>query len=360
MSVYWLLFAVPSFFALIGKRRNENQRNYFSINLDPLWIIVGITLVFFIGFRYEIGGDWDSYLFNFNTVKDYSLQQILQHRDPGYYFLNWISHKLNWGIIGVNFLCAMFFVASTVFFCRHLPRPFLAMSSAIPYLITVVSIGYTRQGVALGFTMMALVMLQRKSYLFFYLFGALATTFHMTSLIVFPIAMLAYSRNRIISFILLSATGLLISFFFLSEFANSLIENYLNEGMQSSGALLRLFMIGIPSLLFILTKSRLNISEQHKILWNMYSIISLLLLAVYFFSPSSTAVDRIALYFLPIILVTFSYMPDLFILKRKKLDTLIIILIITFNFLIYFVWLNFAVHSKYWVPYKNFFSNFYL
>jgi hypothetical protein len=52
-----------------------------------------------------------------------------------------------------------------VSFCRTQPRPWLALTLAFPYLVVVVAMGYTRQGVAIGLEMLALLALERDRLL---------------------------------------------------------------------------------------------------------------------------------------------------------------------------------------------------
>lgn len=66
----------------------------------------------------------------------------------------------------------------------------------------------------------------------------------------------------------------------------------------------------------------------------------------------STALDRMALYFIPLQLVVFSYLPSL--LKGSKQTWTF--LIILYYALILFVWINFAKHAQYWLPYQIGFS----
>ena len=73
-------------------------------------------------------------------------------------------------------------------------------------------------------------------------------------------------------------------------------------------------------------------------------------------SDSSAAIDRLALYLLPLQLVVFSYLPDAFT-NDKELKKLIILFIVSYYGLVLFVWLNFGVHSQEWLPYKNILIN---
>jgi hypothetical protein len=68
---------------------------------------------------------------------------------------------------------------------------------------------------------------------------------------------------------------------------------------------------------------------------------------LYFILPSSTAVDRLALYALPLQVVVMSRLP---ILIRSEFAGKA--LIISYCSAILFVWLNFGANAMGWVPYR--------
>ena len=66
-------------------------------------------------------------------------------------------------------------------------------------------------------------------------------------------------------------------------------------------------------------------------------------------SPSTTAVDRVALYVLPIQIAVLSRVPGGLLSEfTGKLA------VIGYSLAVQFVWLNFAAHADYWVPYRFF------
>ena len=115
-------------------------------------------------------------------------------RDPGYLIIQWVSEYFGWGIIGVNVICALIFSIGLSVFCRSLPRPLLALSVSIPYLVIVVAMGYTRQGVALGLAMIGLVALARNQNRWFVFWVILGVTMHA---VLYFLLLLAQQPNRI-------------------------------------------------------------------------------------------------------------------------------------------------------------------
>ena len=86
--------------------------------------------------------------------------------------------------------------------------------------------------------------------------------------------------------------------------------------------------------------------HNHLCEWRSFSIVAFALLIALLLSPSSTAVDRIALYIIPLQIVILSRLYRIF--KRPNTGKTITVL---YAAMVQFTWLNLAVHSKYWVPY---------
>ena len=64
--------------------------------------------------------------------------------------------------------------------------------------------------------------------------------------------------------------------------------------------------------------------------------------------PSTTVVDRLSLYLIPLQLAVLPRLAYLF--GRRSFGRFLVML---YAALVLFVWLNFATHSEYWVPYRT-------
>ena len=64
---------------------------------------------------------------------------------------------------------------------------------------------------------------------------------------------------------------------------------------------------------------------------------------------SSTATDRVALYFLPIQMYVFAHLPRLATTIRVR--TFIVLGVVVYYIAVMYVWLNYAQSAKWWVPY---------
>lgn len=351
MWPYWLLFLIPAMAAVLKPWRRASPMPTRLLDWGVEWVAAMLVLALMIGWRHEVGGDWFNYFNMLDRVRGSSLAEVLESPDPGYELVNWISLELDWGVYGVNIFCGLVLALGLVHFCRAMPRPWLALAVAVPYLVIVVGMGYSRQGVALGCAMMGMVALMRRKTWPFVLWVLLGVTFHKTAVILLPIAALANTRNRWWTALWVGVVTVGAYQLFLQDSVDNLVSGYIEAQYQSQGALVRLVMNALPAALLLLLRKRFQFTAIEAPLWRWLAFISLGLLVVLFVSPSSTAVDRIALYMLPLQLVVFAHLPDA-LGSRQRSNQQWVTLVVLYYALVNFVWLNFAGHSEYWLPYR--------
>jgi len=238
-------------------------------------------------------------------------------------------------------------------FCMHQPRPWLALCVAAPYLVIVVGMGYTRQSAALGFIMLALTAISHGRLFQYCIWILVGATLHKTALIMLPLMVFGVKKHKI--FILIAGTifGLLLYYFFLIEVIAILTQNYIENEYDAAGALIRLLMNVIPATIFLSFRNRFALNATEKDFWTGVSVFALALLFLYFISPSSTAVDRIGLYLIPLQLFVMSRLPDVFGTFGAR-NPIINYLIIMYSFLVLITWIFFSSNSESWIPYKSF------
>jgi len=343
MLTYWLMYLVPSIITLYVGSKTQ-------IKLIP-WVFIGFIFIILVGLRYEVGGDWGNYLRNYQDMQGLSLVEILRYGDPGHQFFTWLSQRWNLGIYGINVLYGTIFIIGLVKFSRQMTYPWLALTVAIPYLIIVVAMGYSRQGVAIGLFLLAIVYLQEGKFKTYVLLILIAALFHKTALVLLPLGVFIYGKGGMIFRILMiipvayGAWDML-----LADAQQNLWKNYVEAQMQSEGAKIRVAMNLIPSLLLLIYRKEWKKSFDDYQFWFWIALGSIISIALVGFA--STAVDRVALYFIPIQLVVFARLPYL---ARKNISPSVTkILVVIMYSLVFFVWLNYATHAKYWLPYQNF------
>lgn len=313
------------------------------------WLVVIFTLIVLIGFRHNVGGDWYTYLTHLHHIKKMSFYEAATYSDPGYYILNWLVGRYGGDIYWVNFFCAVIVMFGVSYFAKRQPLPWLALLVAIPYLLVVVAMGYTRQSAALGLALVGLAELgsQRvRNFVFWVVLGAL---FHKSALLLLPIAALAAAKNRIWTAVWVGVTGAVAVNSLLLDSADALWTNYVEAEYSSQGGLIRVLMNAVPSIILLVFRDKLYLSSGEKKLWVWMSAFSLV--SVSLVSYSSTAVDRVALYFIPIQMYVFARVP--FLAANIQQCKGLMMTVVAYYALVLFVWLNFAAHSFAWLPYQN-------
>jgi hypothetical protein len=350
MILYWILFGLCAGLAILsgsGGSGPNGRRRASTLGL----ITMGVAIAVMIGLRFKVGGDWNNYVGHFHHAGFMQLGTILTQPDPGYYSLNWLAHAIGVGIWAVNLVCAAIFTWGLIAFSRSLPQPWLALVVAVPYLIIVVAMGYTRQGVAIGFVMLGLVALQRNSVIKFVIWVAFAVTFHKTAVIVLPLVALSRVRNRVPTFFLLAALGYMLYHLFLNPEMDELVSAYVDAEYNSQGALVRVAMTVFPAIIFLLNRRRFHVPEDQAKLWRNFSFAALICLPALYLLPSSTVVDRLALYLIPLQLFVFAWLPRAFQSGRHS-NSQLMLGVILYSAAVQFVWLDYADNAKAWIPYQ--------
>ncbi len=359
MTAYWLYFFIPlagviSPLVLVGRARLIG------------WALLLLVSVIFLGLRNEIGGDWDNYLHFSERTASENFSFVFQSRDSGYVLLNWISAKWGWGIFGTNLACAGLFLGGLAFFCNRQPHPILAWLVATPYLIVVVGMGYTRQSVAIGLAMAAINFLEQKRGWKFLGLILVAATFHKSALLLLPLVLflvtkdvvdrsLSVFRRGLVSRSVLGGSfvgitlvvGLAARHFdlFVSEFQSYILSGNWN----SEGGVMRAAMNVIPALFLIINWRRWSVAFGSGNLWLG---LSLLALVVFFSAPFiSTFADRIGLYLICLQIYVVSRVPVL--IEDNIFRGLVTAGVSCLYAVVLFVWLNYASHAYYWIPYQS-------
>jgi hypothetical protein len=342
MLTYWLLYLLPLAFALIFTQRQQRT-------LLP-WVATGALFIIIIGLRDKIGCDWCNYLRHYEEMVDIPYAEAFTTlKDPAHSFVNWVANEFDWGIYGVNLIYATIFVIGLIKFARTQTYPWLALAVSVPYMVVMVSMGYSRQGVALGLFMFAITQLEKgrfKSYIVWVLFAAL---FHKTALVLLPFGLFLTKGNMIVRLLVIVPVLYGGWDLLLAEKEEHLWQTYVEQQMQSSGAKIRVAMNFLPAIFLLLYRKRWKHLYRDYPFWLWISIASIF--SMFLVGYATTAVDRISLYFIPLQLAVFSRLP--YLLRKQISPQVTTLFILFFYALVLFVWLVFATHSHCWLPYQN-------
>lgn len=346
MVVYWSLFA---YFAL-GAMLNSGQSGQPArrVPMSAFWTFGILLIILVIGLRYRVGADWFPYARMYAFARYAELGKMLTLGDPGYQLLNWLIERAGLGLWMVNLVCASIFSWGLARFARRQPDPWLVMVVAIPYLVVVVAMGYTRQGVAIGILMAGLASLQSGASLMrFLIYAAAAAMFHKTAVIAVPLVLFAGDRDRLLNIVAGIAGAYALYLMFLAQSVDIFVRNYVEEEYAAQGAAVRIAMDVVPAALYLLFRNRMKLPVFEDRLWRNCSLAAFGALALLQFTASSTAVDRLALYLIPLQLAVLPRLGEA--MRARGIGRVIIV---AYSFAVMFVWLNYAQHAEDWLPYQ--------
>ena len=353
MLFYYSVWLLICLFTIFFKKSNENRF---------IFLIVIVFLFLMTGMRYEIGGDWKNYLAIYEYFNYLGFWDSLLVIDPGYGFFNYISKNLGFKeIILVNILCSLCFYLCFYFFSKRFKNYWISLLVAFPYLILVVSMGYTRQSVAIGFFLMAVIFGLERELIKYFIFSILAFLFHKSAIIVLMFAPFfifpnLFRNGLFFSFYTLSSFFMMSLMVYFSSIAGDNIYTEKSGEVSSAGAIFRIIVHFLPITFFLFYRSKIKkifINNYHFFDYLALLILFTLMLAI----PFSTLADRFNLYLVVFDILIFSYLySNINYFSRQFMVGTIII----FNTLMLVVWLNFGVWSHAWLPYQNYLFNYLL
>ncbi|MGQ0559948.1 MAG: EpsG family protein [Sphingosinicella sp.] len=348
MIPYWLLFSVFAA-ATLGMGQSAQDPHY-RRRSQVLLAAAGVATALMIGLRHQVGGDWSPYEMMFEDMNRLDLRAAMDVTEPAYGALNYLVYSMGGGIWIVNLVCASIFTWGLIRFCRQQPHPWLALVVATPFLIIVVAMGYTRQSAALGFFLLALAAVADRALRRAVLFIALGFTFHLSIIVTLPILGLSYARKKFQSVLLAGGAAILGYFTLLAPELDYYMYGYVEVDYQAEGAIIRLTMNAIPAAIFLLNARKFDLGDDHY-LWRNLSLLAVGLFVAWYFTNASVVLDRLALYLIPLQIFVLSRIPTA--LKGARGSSFMMSgMVVFYCAAVQFVWLNFASHAHYWIPYR--------
>lgn len=346
MVVYWSLFAFAAASAFAERSRK-------AAKYSPL--LLGAFCAFstvMIGTRLNVGADWSTYIQMLELAASSPFGEAMARTDPGYMFPNWVFGSLGLDIWSVNTFCAAIFCYGLYIFCASRSYPMLALVVAVPYLLIVVAMGYTRQSAAIGLFMIAITRAEQGRLWRFLFWVALAALFHKSAVMIAPIGVFAVSKNKALSLAMVAAVIPLGYLAFLADHVDQLTYVYIEREYASGGAFPRLLMGAATAAAFLLFVRRRITSPSARRFWTAMAAFSVALFALLPVVPSSSALDRLALYSIPFQMMTFSVLPVAF--RPVRARPVVASSIILAHALVLYVWMFRGTHARLWMPYETY------
>jgi len=342
---YWLMFALWA----IGTVQTESRRG--QLPKTVFFVAAALITTLLIGLRFEVGGDWGSYVRMYESIYFLSLPQAMSFTDPAYGATNWLASRGDLGMAFVNTVCAILFMGGLARLAWRQPNPALAVLVAIPYLIIVVAMGYTRQAAAIGIICFALADASERRLLRLVVLIGIAALFHKTAILILPVALVPIFRRNILLGMLGVAVFSIVAFFLLRDSADTLVTSYVQGNYDSQGAAIRVAMNVIAAVLFLMLRKRMDMPFFQKSFWVTCSLISILSVFALALASASSGIDRISLYLIPLQVICYSRLPYVLGTGDKALPSVFIGVLI-YSFSVEFVWLNYADNAQLWLPFS--------
>lgn len=353
MLIYWLLFAYPALLALVYPADARGLTKGVGRTLAMAGFVVFYMLV--AALRFEIGGDWVTYIEIYEEIEFETLGFALTKQDPLYAVINWLSAQFGMGIYLVNGICAFLLAVGVARVAMRFRDPWLAVTMAVPYLLIVVGMGYVRQGAAIGLLLLAIATFERGHTVRCLIYLAFAVPFHSTAVMVFPL--FAYGllqRNKFLA-VIFGLVAVVTYFQFVVPRIAQFELGYLEAEYDSAGAATRIAMSAIPSILLLLRWRWFGPVGRVRAVWYSVAAANLVAVAALLLSPSSTAVDRAALFFSIVQIAVFGEFRNL-IPSSYRSTPFMRIGLIGVAAAVQVVWLVYAIHATAWVPYYSIFD----
>jgi len=310
-----------------------------------------IALTCFVGLRYHVGADWGGYEYIYRTTALLDYDQLREFGDRGFFTLIWLLHVGDFEIWLLNLICATIFMAGLAVFARQMPNPWLTIAIALPYLIIVVAMSGIRQACAIGFFYIAIVAYRERLLIAAVAWILLAASFHASAIIMLGVAGLSFTRNRIQGAFVVGLTAL-VGYFVLSSSFDTYMTRYSGTHIQSSGTIYRVLMNVVAAVPCIYLGRRIPVLGEHeRVFWRNLSWLSIACFPLLAIVPSSTALDRLALYLIPLQTFVLTWLPAVISSNARQARAWTFALLVYLT-MVMIVFLSFGVNSEASIPYR--------
>ncbi len=344
MIIYMVMFAIPVLgmaLSAIGSRPVSRAA----------WIGAGLALILIIGTRRYVGADWSNYGLQFYANASQTLFQAWQDTDIAYSTVSWLVYRSGLEIYGLNLVCATILVAGLMKLASRQQDPWVALAVAVPYALLVVGMGYTRQSAALGLECFALLALADRRLFRFAALSVAAVLFHKSAVVLLPLAMVANTGRPVLTGVILIVTAVAGSWLaaYSADF-DVLRSTYIDQRLSSDGTAARLMIASVAAVGYMVISHTTPLSDLGKRVFWALALSTLLLGALA--GTGSTAVDRLALYVIPLQLVFWGN------LSRAVQPAYLgfipkVIAVLAYGMYMY-LWMANSFHAFFWKPYYSF------
>lgn len=347
MLIYWMFMGLQGLFAVIEQSVDRARHR-----LTASWILFALCLAMFIGLRWKTGGDWGNYWKNLEQFYWVGpVATTTQSKDLGFTALSMFASLFPQGMIVITLFSGLLMAYALVRFSLDQPRPWLCMTVAFPYLVVVCGMGYIRQGIAISFMLLGLLALRQGKVATYTALAIAGALFHATAVALLPLGAIVTRRNRLLTAAFGVAVTILAFRSLLATRTDVLMTVYVEAEADSAGALIRAAMNALPAAIFLLFRKRFEMEPHYKLTWVLLSTAALIQVPAAVLYSSSTVVDRLGLYLLPVQCFVWSRVPDA-LASNKQQRVMLGTAVVALYAAVFFVFINFGDHAASWIPYR--------
>lgn len=347
-----MLFIVSFVFNMSVKFKDKSKIKY---NLLFYFSLMIVTL--FIGLRYNVGTDFESYTKIYYKIINLNLTSYFDYNiEIGHYIICKIANILFDNSYGMMIIYAFF----TNFFVMKAIEKLTNKKYWLSYLIYGLTFlpfacNGIRQGLSMAIILYAFTFFNENKYIKFYLFILIAFLFHKSSIIIVPyslIGMVFKNKDREYRYYILITLLIMALLFSESIFNFSIFNEYISYlNYKSTAGILKAFY-KFPPVIFALYSLIYKSNDEQKInehFLAVFVIIGYLLMLIGF---KLNYVDRVSLYFEQFVIFLI---PNIIYKSKYKFNKFAILIFSLIYYLILF-YINIYIHGYYdFFPY-NFIS----
>ena len=314
-------------------------------------------LLLFIGYRYNVGMDWNNYVFLVNNMRLHNFSSVFDYSEIASNAAIWLASRSKYGIVTLNLISGAIMCIGLYLFARATENPWMTLVVTIPYYVIVI-MSATRQAMAIYIIFALYAYWDRTSLITKFVTILIASLFHTSAFIcvvlIIPNVLALSTLKRLVT----GGAMAVGSFYFMFKRESSIEQldyydqtyiEYANV-VNSPGAITHVLMIFLPSLAYIIYRKKwISKYSDNNLIFRLCIVSIMLFPGVFFYS---TAFDRLSLYFSAGALVVLSSMPRV-LTNHPKSRTLFEMAMASFQLLILYVWLEYGNSASAWLPYRN-------
>jgi hypothetical protein len=340
--IYAIVYLLLSVLVPLGSARGRKN--------IALLVLVTMLLFLFVGFRWQVGCDWGGYENIFEITRQSTVEEAISNREPGFTLLNIFIHNLKLDYFWVNVVGAFLFFLGLFLFARRQENPLAIMALSFPVLIMNMPMSGVRQGIAIGFFMIAINAYRDGRRVLFAALVLLGGTFHQSAFLFLGLTPLIRLRKTVLTVAGAALLTLPALYFLATGAIGFYAERYGGDAADAAGAPFRTALLAIVGLMFLVFFRR-RWREKYPDDYEVFLIASVLMivtlpLALYF----SIIGDRLGYYLIPFQIVVLARIPQL--VARDKLRPLYAVAPYIGFFIFFVAWISLSpLFEGCYVPY---------